>query len=176
MTDIADLYNALPSIEDADEKFIDREATFTKLIPFTSKYNNRYGVCLVHAHAKLEPGEVMISTSDSVTEPVKISELGAFYPERWLVSGQPYEFSNRPIDNPPTPDVFNEFRELVGADSALGLFCVDENGPKTRTETTEGRRSITKPGPPPDGQKALETAWVPGTNIVYSICVICYGC
>lgn len=88
-----------------------------------------------------------MSTSDSITEPVQ--SPAEYYPERWLATGQAYEFSSRPTVDPP-PKFFEEFREIVGDESPLGLFLVDEHGPKTRTEVVQGRKSVTSPGIPSD--------------------------
>ncbi|KAF8587757.1 hypothetical protein K439DRAFT_1630373 [Ramaria rubella] len=176
MSDIVAVYNALPHIEEAHVKFTNRDEVFAKLTPFIAKHNYVYGVCLVHGHTKLEAGEVMVSTSDSVTEPIS-SPSKSYHPERWLATGQPYEFTYEPTVEPP-PEVFEEFSKIVGPGSPLGLFFVDVNAPTTRTETTDGRKSVTRPGLPDEGVdnlKWVEAAWVPGRDIiVYGICV--YSC
>ncbi len=48
-----DLYNNLPTLEHADSTFIHRAPLFAELGPLLSKYNNEFGVCLVHSHCFL---------------------------------------------------------------------------------------------------------------------------
>ncbi|KAF8581436.1 hypothetical protein K439DRAFT_1636146 [Ramaria rubella] len=175
MDDLPAIYNALPSISEANLNFTNREEVFTKLTPFIEKHDYAYGVCLIHAHAKLEPGEVMISTDNCVTEPVS-SPTKAYYPERWLATGQPYEFTYEPTTEP-SSEVFEEFHKIVGPDSPLGLFFVDEDAYTIRTEITEGRKSVTSSGPPSAellNFKSLESAWLPGKGPhAILVCVIC---
>lgn len=43
MTDIASIYNHLPSIVEADKNFVNRQTIFDKLAPLFEKYENNYG-------------------------------------------------------------------------------------------------------------------------------------
>jgi len=88
MPDIAAIYNTLPSVQATSNTFTDREATFAKLAPLFAKYNNTYGICLVHAHTKL-------AASEWISKPVRVQAPAAVYPERWLTTGQACEFSSR---------------------------------------------------------------------------------
>ncbi|KAF8581314.1 hypothetical protein K439DRAFT_1636290 [Ramaria rubella] len=177
MANLTAIYNALPSISEANLNFTNREEVFTKLAPFIEKHDYAYGVCLVHAHTKLEAGEVMISTDDCVTEPVS-SPTKPYYPERWLATGEPYEFTYKPTVEP-SPEALAEFRQIVGPESPLGLFFVDKNAYTIRTETTEGRKSITSSGPPSaellaSDVKSVDSAWLPGKGTLAAfVCIIC---
>jgi hypothetical protein len=169
------VYNSLPSIQDADKRFQNREELLAKLTPLVAKYQNHFGACLVHNHTQLEPGEVMVATSDSVSEPVVSS--GTYYPEKWLASGQAYEYSIEPPAHQPPPEFFEEFRKIVGPESPLGVFYVPPNAPEITTETNDGRKSYTRPGPPPPEATFVYSKWVPGTHINAGICIlICVGC
>ncbi|KAJ7828798.1 hypothetical protein B0H13DRAFT_2117257 [Mycena leptocephala] len=146
MTDVASLYNSLPTIEEADKNFVDRTQLFSKLAPLLAAYEYKFGVCLVHAHCKLEEGEMMVA-SGYISEPQKDLQC---YPERWLASGEPYEFTTESTATPPA-ELFTEFRQL--------------------SEWTEGRKNITRvvtENEPGD----IETGWLPGTaDLTTMVCV-----
>lgn len=170
------VYNELPSIQTAYKKFSgNKDATIASLIPLISKYNNKYGVALVHKHVVLEPGEVILSNANDVAEPVIAPAV--HHPERWLASGEAYEFSSKNVGDAPPPEFFSEFRKIVGDDTPLGVFVVDKGASGEKTEIIDGRKSILKPGPPASNpEKYVPAAWVPGTDIVYSNCYfICSG-
>lgn len=107
MTSPAELYNSLPSVEEADEKFTDRERIFSMLVPILRGYEDKFGINLVHGHAKLEKGEKMI-TSGKESWPRSDVEG---YPERWLATGQPYVFNVKETESPPT-DLSNRLKEV----------------------------------------------------------------
>ncbi|KAG6367251.1 hypothetical protein INS49_001437 [Diaporthe citri] len=89
MTALTVLYNELPTLGDADERFSERENIFLSVRDLLAQYNHVWGLCLVHAHCKLEKDEVMLGRGN-VSQPEVASNLGEYYPERWLSSGTPY--------------------------------------------------------------------------------------
>ena len=101
MTTMASLYNSLPSLEEATNKFTNRAHIFSKLASLLSKYEHKFGVCLVHVHCKLEESEIMVA-SGHVSQPECNVDC---YPVCWLASGEPYEFTKEPIVTPP-PELF----------------------------------------------------------------------
>ncbi|CAE6481351.1 unnamed protein product [Rhizoctonia solani] len=190
---LAEVYNSLPTVGAANAAFTDREVMFAKLAPLFAAYQFQFGVCLVHAHCKLQEGEAMVADGN-VTRPVFD---GPRYPERWLADGTPYEFTREPTETPP-PELIREFQNIVGKDTLLGLFHAsrDQNGKTTPDgkvwiEHTEGRDNIVEliDRNGTNGQaygngldprngfshnddllyglqmaKHMETAWIPGTD------------
>jgi len=119
----------------------------------------------------------MLSTKNGVAE--SIHEPTTKYAERWPVSEEAYEFSITPTAAIPPPEFFQEFKDIIGDSSYLGIFAVDPDAPDVQTETNDGRKSITMPGPPVDqeGIVYFESAWVPGTPKVVTFCSFCpWGC
>jgi hypothetical protein len=160
MTDVVSLYNSLPTIKEANKNFVDRTQLFSKLAPLLAAYEYKFGVCLVHAHCKLEEGEKMVA-SGHVSEPQKDLQC---YPERWLASGDPYEFTTEPTATPPA-ELFAEFKAVVGSIGLLGLYAAGNN-PRSEIlqEWTEGRKNITRVVTATEiGPGDIETGWLPGT-------------
>ncbi|CUA67874.1 hypothetical protein RSOLAG22IIIB_07566 [Rhizoctonia solani] len=163
---LAEVYNSLPTVGAANAAFTDREAVFAKLAPLFAAYQFQFGVCLVHAHCKLQEGEAMVADGN-VTRPVFD---GPRYPERWLADGTPYEFTREPTETPP-PELIRDFQAIVGKDALLGLFHAsrDQNGKtapdgKVWIEHTEGRDNIVELIDRNEMAKHMETAWIPGTD------------
>jgi len=153
------LYNSLPTIEEAHEKFFDRDTIFSKLAPLLTLYDNKFGVCLVHSHCELEEGEVMVA-SGNISQPERDAQC---YPERWLATGEPYEFNRLPTQSPP-PDLFSRFRDIVAGIDVLGLYFVGDDYPSgVLQEWTEGRTNFTKSVEKARSQD-IETGWLPGTK------------
>ncbi|KAF9474082.1 hypothetical protein BDN70DRAFT_962425 [Pholiota conissans] len=174
MDSYVEIYNQLPTLGEAEAKFVDREATFSKLVPLLEKYDYNFGVCLVHAHCTLNPGEKMIATGH-VSEPVDANTL-AHHPVRWLDDGRPFEFTVEPTVSPPD-DLITAFKALVGHIGVLGLYYsagVRPSDDHLELEWTEGRKNITKIISKDANNPAnIETAWLPGTkNPVTMSCVI----
>ena len=92
MTAVAHLYNTLPTLGDADPKFIERDSTFKQLGKLLSNYDGGFGACLVHAHYRIAEGEAMLVTGN-ISKPVQPEEKESCFPERWMVDGTPYEFT-----------------------------------------------------------------------------------
>jgi len=166
MDTLPSLYNTLPTVEEANRRFADREQIFEELAPLLKSYDNKFGVCLVHAHCKLDSGEVMVANGD-VSAPINVNEA-THYPERWLVSGQAYEFTCEPTELPP-PALMEAFAKIVGHIGVLGLYAAAARGydsSKILLEHTEGRMNITNvveaTSLPSKG--IIETAWMPGTE------------
>jgi hypothetical protein len=157
----AAVYNTLPTLGDADRRFTDRSSVFERLAPVLAQHQNQFGVCLVHAHCALEDGEIMVSDGD-ISEPKRV--LSA-YPERWLSSGEPFEFSHAPVPVP-SSELVKAFQEAVGeyAD-LLGLCYAGDFKPDVvKVESTDGRKNITRDqSADADRTGCLETAWIPGT-------------
>lgn len=99
MAEVATIYNALPSLVDADEGFNERAATFQIIADLLAQYKHSFGLCLVHAHCQLTEGEIMLANGNH-SQPESAKEVPAFYPERWLSSVAPYEFTLRPTVGP----------------------------------------------------------------------------
>ena len=137
------LYNTLLSVEEADFMFDNREEILSKLAPLLAKYDNQFGVCLVHRHSDLEDGEMMVTRGDT-SEPEKAAEC---HPERWLVTGVPYEFSSEPTPSPPE-GLLKEFQYIVKGLGILGLAYLPKNTQlepgDLYSEHTEGRKNIMK--------------------------------
>jgi len=163
MATLVDTYNSLPSIMEASSRFTDRDTIFAKLAPILSHYDHQFGVCLVHAHCALNPGEKMIATGN-VSQPEDVTGATfAYHPERWLANGEPYEFTREHTASPP-PELLTEFNKIVGNIGVLGLYFAGVTSGEKRLEWTEGRKNITKVISEPESEGHVETAWIPGTQ------------
>ena len=118
---MAELYNTLPTLADAEERFTHREQIFVACRSLLAKYENNFGICLVHAHCNLSDGEIMLARGN-VSQPEKISKLAEYYPERWLSSGTPYEFTTRLTTAPPVAlvEAFNQLTVQLGVLDLVG--------------------------------------------------------
>jgi hypothetical protein len=178
MTDIAARYNRLPPLLEADMKFVNRDELFAKLRPLLAKYENKFGVCLVHRHCKLEPGEMMVATGN-VCQPERDVQC---YPDHWLGTGEPYEFNRDPTPSLPE-GLLKEFQKMVGSVEVLGLFFVrDESEDCLVLERTEGRKNIVEiiPNSPSTtrtrADKLITTGWLLGQRINSAYeCTLCVG-
>jgi hypothetical protein len=96
----------------------------------------------------------------SVSEPLCGVEC---YPERWLSSGDAYEFFNKPTMEPPA-DLILDFARIVGKIGILGLYFAGGVTGDFLLEWTEGRRNLTRSITPEEGIKGghIQTAWMPG--------------
>ncbi|KAI0398652.1 hypothetical protein F4802DRAFT_611455 [Xylaria palmicola] len=159
MNSISRLYNTLPSLEEANEKFVNREQIFDTLSNLLSQYKNSFGICLIHSHCTLDEGEIMLET-DGTSQPVLASEAPAYYPGRWLPSGVPFEFTTEPTQAPP-PDLINAFSALTQGVGVLGLYCTDSfRESEPRLEWTESRRNMTRRLTEEDEKAStIETQW-----------------
>ena len=110
-------------------------------------------------------------SSGSISQPEIQPEC---YPERWLASGEPYEFSKEPTVSPPAK-LFDQFRGIVGGTEILGIYAAGDNPHSgILQEWLEGRKNITQvvdeivPGD-------VETGWLPGSaNPTTMVCkIIC---
>jgi len=162
MATMAVLYNTLPTLADAEECFTHREQIFAACRSLLAKYENIFGLCLVHAHCKLSDGEIMLGRGN-ISQPEKVSELAEYYPERWLSSGTPYEFTTRPTTAPPAA-LIEAFNQLTAQLGVVGLYHIDkgENKPGKMIEHTEGRKNFLMPYTDADRAHLAtqtETAW-----------------
>lgn len=171
MNDHSLLYNQLPSIYDADSAFCDRERIFKKLAPVFAKYDPRFGLTLVHRHCKLRKGERMVAR-DHISQPEKMVTC---FPERWLATGEPYEFNARATISPPD-GLLKEFREVVGDIDVLGVcFISDEDrGLGLQVERTEGRKNITEVVVTASSNQ-IPTCWLLNYNKELEEAYICVG-
>lgn len=81
----------------------------------------------------------------NVSQPEKVSDLTEYYPERWLSSGLPYEFTTRPTADPPAA-LINALNQLTSHIGVLGLYHIDKGDkPAKMLEHTEGRKNILTP-------------------------------
>lgn len=159
MTTYADMYNTLPTIRQADTRFVGRDTVFQKLAPLLSKFQYQFGVCLVHAHCKVEPGEKMIATGN-VCQPEDAASFPPYYAERWLSNGEPYEFTTTPTSVPPT-ELVSQFQEIVADVGVLGLYFTGASRKGSWLERTEGRRNILEPFNGIRSPNNVQTAWLP---------------
>jgi hypothetical protein len=164
-------YNSLPTLLEADRCFKNREKVFSDLAKLLAKYGNTFGICLVHTHCRLSEGEIMLERDDT-SEPVCLTDIERLYPERWLPSGFPYEFTSRPTETPPE-ELFNEFRLITQEIGVLGLYHLgNEDG--VRLEWTEGRKNLVRCMREEDWRlNPVETAWNLGKgDPVTMVCVL----
>lgn len=161
MTILSAVYNDLPTLEEADDRFTERDQTFVKVGSLLAQFGNVFGLCLVHAHCTLSDDEMMVGRGN-VSQPEKNTQATEVYPERWLSSGQPYEFTSRPTVTP-SAALFEAFYQLTSHIGVLGLYYIDkENKPAKMIEHTEGRKNILLPYTDADkGHEATQTltAW-----------------
>ena len=141
MDSYIEMYNNLPNVCEADERFVERDAIFAKLAPLLSSYNHQFGVCLVHAHCSLEPGEKLIGTGN-ISQPMDGNAI-PHYPTRWLHTGDPFEFRTEPATPPPS-ELVSDFQKIVGDIGVLGLYFAGTSAGILELEWTEGRKNITK--------------------------------
>jgi len=168
MVDYVQMYNNLPSIDEADKRFLNREETFAKLAPLLAEFNHQFGVCLLHAHCKLQEGEKMIA-QDNITQP-ELAPHVTHFPDRWLPNGQPFEFTIVPTASPPAK-LLTEFQKITGPDGVLGLYYKSDD--KLEIEHTEGRKNIMEEVTDHNaGISHFETAWLPITDgaAVLAVC------
>ncbi len=159
---MARLYNTLPTLGQADLAFDKRESIFETLTALLAKYDGVFGLCLVHAHCKLADGEMMLAIGN-ISQPVRSSDAGTHYPERWLSSGEPYEFTDRATTEPPM-NLVHEFRQIVEAaqlQDVLGLYHIDKSKDIVPVlEWTDGRKNLTREMTQEDLLgKPVQTAW-----------------
>lgn len=102
----------------------------------------------------------MMVATGNISQPEKDVQC---YPEKWLATGEPYEFSKEPTV-PPPEDLFKEFQKIVEDIGVLGLyFNRDEDiSVGVPIERTEGRQNITE-AHPGDGDNPvpdiIPTSW-----------------
>ena len=157
----ASAYNSLLYVDTADQHFPIpvRDEIFAKLITVLQQYgNNRFGVCLIHRHCSLEEGERMVSDGD-ISQPQRDAPA---YPERWLATGESYEFSREKTTSP-SEELLERFRTVIGDIKVLGLCYIrdEETEGILRVERTEGRSNITAIVPSNAAPNAITTAWHP---------------
>lgn len=174
-----EFYNRLPLLHDADQEFqrVEFDKLFVdRLVPLLAKYENKFGVCLIHRHFEIGVGERVVATGNiaeprvvtkgNIVEPFPDSGMPSFqcFPERWTAEGKPWEYTQERTESPPQ-QLINRFKEEVdafGVGRVLGLFYIrneDQHG--VLLERTEGRRNImvhiTDDDVPPD---TTVTGWI----------------
>ncbi|QLI72041.1 uncharacterized protein G6M90_00g080960 [Metarhizium brunneum] len=175
---VAHLYNALPTLGHADDQFVNRNPVFAQLAELLAKYDNAYGICLVHSHCKLADGEITLAKGD-ISEPVQIALIEQHYPERWLANGTPYEFSTLKTDDPPQ-DLVKEFYRITqgfGLQNILGFYHIQgsQDAPAI-IEWTEGRKNLTRVMTEEDeSAQQVQTAWNfgRGSPITMACTIVC---
>ena len=139
-------YNILPDVLEANQQFRNQDKLFAAAEAVLAQYPEDFGICLIHGHGILTVGEIMLAQGD-VAEPVHVSEIPGFYPERWLTSGEPYEFTTRPTKMPGDA-LLEAFRVAMGDNTSLGLCSPmreDSDAlPTPRIEWAEGRKIKTR--------------------------------
>ncbi|KAI9725705.1 MAG: hypothetical protein M1834_009751 [Cirrosporium novae-zelandiae] len=174
MATVSILYNTLPCLGDAEKQFVDRENVFAAVGNLLAQYGNAFGLCLIHAHCTLAEDELMLAKED-ISQPEKASSLKDYYPERWLPTGEVYEFTTRPTTAPPA-ELSNEFKRLTSHIGVLGLYHIDDKSESKKIEYTEGRKNILRPFLEANRTQTInhiETAWNLGKgDPVTMACVI----
>lgn len=142
MTAMAALYNTLPSLGEAEERFVDRDAVFAAVSNLLAPYGSKFGLCLIHSHSTLYDGEIMLAQGD-VSQPVLMSDTPStsIYPDRWLPTGEAYEFTTQPTEAPPK-ELMAEFGRLTGSISVLGLYYAGTADHSIQLEWTDGRKKL----------------------------------
>jgi hypothetical protein len=134
------LYNTLPSVNDAHNILSSNTHIIQQLWPLLREYEGKFGLCLVHRHCTLQDKERMV-TDGLVTEPLITNKC---HPIRWLKSGEPFEFSLGKTEYPPDR-LFQDFRLIVGDLTIFGIFYIPEEERTTLRfgfEHTRGRKNI----------------------------------
>ncbi|KJA21292.1 hypothetical protein HYPSUDRAFT_42140 [Hypholoma sublateritium FD-334 SS-4] len=141
----ATAYNNLLDVDTATQLFTNRDEIFGKLGPVFQQYgNNKFGVCLVHRHCLLEEGERMVAKGN-VSQP---ETNGPTYPERWLATGEAYEFSHEETSLP-SEELLSNFRRIIGDIKVLGLCYVrNEEKDVVVLERTEAEVTSPRSSPP----------------------------
>ncbi|KAG5756989.1 hypothetical protein H9Q72_005616 [Fusarium xylarioides] len=143
-TSTATIYNQLPTLDEADKRFAERDEIFAQATRLLAEYGFTFGLCLIHAHCTLADNEIMLAKGN-VSQPEKVTDLTEYYPERWLPSGEPYEFTTRRTTNPPVALV-KALHQLTNHIGVLGLYHIDKDDNNDKVlERTEGRRNILSP-------------------------------
>ncbi|KAF8875342.1 hypothetical protein CPB84DRAFT_446990 [Gymnopilus junonius] len=181
MDDIsASLYNALPLIQHSSARFdeqlasarLSRTEFFSELAPlFEEKgYTKQYAVCLVHRHFLLEEGERMVANNKS-SAPTR-DKSDNIIPERWLKTGEPFEYrvidDVNPLSPPPSVDFFAKFKSVLDrfAIDVLGICAIprDELPPGYWLLETQGigeRELLTNRVPfASDVKSTFHSSWV----------------
>ncbi|KAG5294124.1 hypothetical protein I7I50_04757 [Histoplasma capsulatum G186AR] len=175
MATAATLYNTLPTLEDAEKRFVEREKLFAAVGQLLAEYGNVFGLCLVHAHCILTDDEIMLARGN-VSQPEKATSLVEYYPERWLCSGEAYEFTTRPTTPPPAA-LLAAFNQLTSHIGVLGLYHIDNEDKGRMVEHTDGRKNILTPLSEASAQLAnhTETAWNLGKGdpVTMSCMIVC---
>lgn len=97
----------------------------------------------------------------NISQPETFALPGNYYPERWLSSGVPYEFTTRPTVPPPAA-LFDEFHRLTADIGVLGLYHIGDEVHGKMIEYTEGRKNILvalSDTEKPQAANHTETAW-----------------
>lgn len=97
MADLAELYNALPTLGEASDilNAIEerRNDIFSKIASLLLSFDCVWGLSLVHAHCTIGKDEKMLSRGD-ISQPEVVAPETPIFAERWLADGRPYEFSD----------------------------------------------------------------------------------
>lgn len=171
MATTSQLYNKLPNIIEAHKQFTDRKRILIQLAPLFSKYNKQFGLSLVHRHCKLEEGEKMVADGP-ISQPTVDVQC---YPERWLATGEPYEFNRRPTISPPQ-GLLEDFRNITGDNEVLGLCYIleEDQVDGVQVERTEGRVNITEVAEKGSAGQ-IPTCWVLGNDMEMKELYVCVG-
>ncbi|KAI9780937.1 MAG: hypothetical protein M1835_004379 [Candelina submexicana] len=163
MATVSAMYNTLPSLEDAEKRFIEREKVFATVGNLLAMYENAFA-----------EDEIMLAR-DNISQPENASLLKEYYPERWPPNGEAYEFTTKPTISPPA-DLMKEFNDLTSHIGVLGLYYVANQHEGRMIEHSEGRKNILNPFTDADEARAAnhtETAWNLGRgDPVTMTCVI----
>ncbi|KAI9833233.1 MAG: hypothetical protein M1826_000146 [Phylliscum demangeonii] len=174
MASVATMYNTLPSLSEAEVRFTDRPTMMKQVADLLAPYGGLFGLCLIHIHCTLAEGELMLAEG-SVSKPVRQSDLTApYYPDRWLPTGEAFEFTTRPTTEPPA-ELMAAFRRLTAAIGVLGLYYIGTDKSEPQLERTNGRQNVSRPFTDSDQSiPTTETAWDPTKDDPVTMACVMY--
>ncbi|KAJ3876951.1 hypothetical protein F5051DRAFT_20871 [Lentinula edodes] len=175
----ASLYNALPSLGDADSTLAKtRTSVLAELGTLLLKYKGVWGVCLVHSHCTLLQGEAMVAEGN-YCQPKMVDRVASpLFPGQWLSDGRPFEYTTEKTETPPQ-EIFKQLQDIApDMQGVIGLYYAGDNRSVSREsvllEHTEGRTNITKNILRADlTDSEIQTAWIPDSDGGMPIQMVC---
>ncbi|KAI4220351.1 MAG: hypothetical protein L6R38_006735 [Xanthoria sp. 2 TBL-2021] len=98
---------------------------------------------MVHVPCTLVNDEILLAR-DNISQSEALLSSVEEYPERWLRTGEPYEFTTRPTTPPPS-GLVEAFSRLAADVGILGLYYIDHHDQDKIIEYIEGRKNISRP-------------------------------
>lgn len=148
---MTEIYNNLPSIEDAYDKYkkSNIDLDYIKSIFYKHGVENKYGFCLLHKHYEINNNEIVVQekNDDKFISSPKMKSNN-YYPSsfRYNTKGNiiPHEYVDYPTEEIVEYEFIKELFNHFG--SILGLFIINEDdNDKFYIEHTEGKNNILTP-------------------------------